>query len=885
MKSLRRLLTRVVNWVMRRRDDERLGEEIANHIALQTAANERAGMTAVEARRQAVLKFGSVEAVREDYQAERGLLFLDTLGQDVRYALRMLGRSPGFAAVAILTLALGIGANAAIFSVVNAVLLQPLPYAKPQQLVVVPEARPQSGITGGGMWWPTFQEVHDHNDVFSAMAGFAVHALTLTGRGEPADVSTVVVTGDFFNVFETRALLGRTLTAADGERGAAPAVVISEGLWRSRFGADAGIVGKAVALDERPFTVVGVTSADFRMPFLAQPEQMWIPLVEDPVFSVFMTRPPQEHWLPVLARLRQGVSLEAARVEMKTISARLAETTPQEKGWVLGVEPLEREIVDVVQQPLLLLLGAVGLVLLIACANLANLLLARATARQKEMAVRIALGAGARRIARQLLTESVLLGLLGGAAGMLLAGWGVSSLKSLLPRELPQLHAVRVDGWVLGFGLALSLATSLVFGLAPVLFATGGNPQGHLRESARAGESRRSQRARGLLAIAEVALAMILLVGAGLLLRSFARLTAVNPGFATEHVVKTDVSLPQFQYSKPEQWAAFANEAMQRITAKPGMEDAAMAAPLPLTSNFVNLPFTIEGNAPLPQGSVETAHYVAASPGYFRVMEISLERGRLFSADDTAATPPVVLISEKMARQYFPHENPLGRQMMFGFPPNGNVVREIVGVVSDIRDVSLGKDPGPMMYVPFAQAPLWGGEVVVRSNLGASAVAAAVREEIHAIDKDLPVTDVETLPEAVHASMAEPRFRTLLLGLFGGMALVLAAIGIYGVVSFSVARRTREIGTRMALGATPGSIWRLVIGESAKLVLLGLAVGIPAALLLTRSLGALLFGVRASDPLTFVVVASLLTLVALVAAYLPARAAMRVDPMVALRCE
>jgi putative ABC transport system permease protein len=886
MKSLRRLLTRLMNWAMRRRDDERLREEIVNHIGLQAAENVRAGLTPAEARRQAVLKFGSVEAVREDFQAEQRLLFLDTLAQDVRYGLRMLARSPGFAAVAILTLALGIGANSAIFSVVNAVLLQPLPYAKPEQLVVVPEARPQSGITGGGMWWPTFQEVRDHNDVFSAMAGFAVHALTLTGRGEPADVSTVVVTGDFFTVFGSRPLLGRTLTAADGERGAAPAVVISEGLWRSRFGADEGIVGKPIALDERPFTVVGVMSADFRMPFLDQQEQIWIPLVEDPVFSKFITRPPQEHWLPVLARLRMGVSLAAARAEMKTMSARLAQTTAAERGWVLGVEPLQREIVDVVEEPLLLLLlGAVGLVLLIGCANLANLLLARATARQKEMAVRIALGAGARRIARQLLTESVLLGLLGGAAGMLLAWWGVSSLKSLLPPELPQLHAVRVDGWVLGFGLALSLATSLVFGLAPVLFATGGNPQSHLRESARGVEGRSSQRARGLLAIAEVSLATILLAAAGLLLQSFARLTAVNPGFATEQVVKADVSLPQFQYPKPQQWAAFAVEAMRRITAKPGMEAAAIAAPLPLASNFVNLPFTIAGNAPLPQGSAETAHYVAASPGYFRVMEISLERGRLFSVDDTAATPPVALISRSMARQYFAHENPLGRQMMFGFPPNGNVVREIVGVVSDIRDVSLGKDPGPMMYVPFAQAPLWGGEVVVRSNLSTSAVAATVREEIHAIDKDLPVTNVETLTKAVQASVAEPRFRTLLLGLFGGMALVLAAIGIYGVVSFSVVRRTREIGTRMALGATPGSIWRLVIGESAKLVLLGLAVGIPAALLLTRTLGVLLFGVRPGDPLTFVAVASLLTLVALAAAYIPARSAMRVDPMVALRCE
>ena len=646
-----------------------------------------------------------------------------------------------------------------------------------------------------------------------------------------------------------------------------------------------GIVGSAITLDERPFTVVGVMPANFRTPFFEQREQMWIPLVEDPLFSKWMTRPPQEHWMPVVARLRPGVSLAAARAEMKTMSARLAQTVPRRAGGCWGRSHCRRISWGTCRRPLLLLLGAVGLVLLIACANVANLLLSRATARQKEMAVRIALGAGARRIARQLLTESVLLGVLGGVAGMLLAWWGVSSLHSLLPPGLPQLDSIRVDGSVLGFALALSLVTSLVFGLAPVLFATGANPQSHLKDSARAGEGRTSQRARGMLAVAEVALAMILLVGAGLLLRSFARLTGVNPGFETEHVVKADISLPQFQYPRPQQWAAFADEAMQRIEATPGMENAAMAAPLPLVSNFVNLPFTIVGAAPLPQGSAETAHYVAASPGYFRVMEMSLVRGRLFSGDDTAGMAPVALISESMARQYFPHENPLGRQMMFGFPPNGNVAREIGGGRKRHSRCVAGEGSWSDDVCAVRAGAALGGEVVVRSNLSAAAVAAAVREEVHAIDRDLPVTDVETLPEAVHASVAEPRFRMLLLGLFGGIALLLAAIGIYGVVSFSVSRRTREIGTRMALGATPGSIWRLVIGESARLVLLGLAVGIPAALLLTRSLSALLFAVHPSDPLTFVVVASLLTVVALAAAYLPARRAMRVDPMVALRCE
>jgi putative ABC transport system permease protein len=463
--------------------------------------------------------------------------------------------------------------------------------------------------------------------------------------------------------------------------------------------------------------------------------------------------------------------------------------------------------------------------------------------------------------------------------------WSVSALASLLTPELQQIHPIRLDGSVLGFALVLSLAASLLSGLAPVLYAVRSNPQANLREGAGAGEARGSQRTRSFLAAAEVVLAMVILVGAGLLLRSFARLLSVSPGFATEHVAKAEISLPRFQYSKPEQWTAFSNELMTRLRARPDLQDSAIAAPLPILDTPVNLAFAISGNPPLPQGAADTADYVTASPQYFGVMGISVIRGRLFTADDTDSAPPVAVISQTLARRYFPHQDPLGRQLIFGFTPQGNVSRQIVGVVADIHDVSLAKDPGPMLYVPFAQAPLWGGEVVVRSKLGIAAVADAIRSATHNIDKDLPVTDIESLSGALNASVAEPRFRALLLGIFSSIALLLAAIGIYGVVSFSVSRRTREIGIRMALGATPASVRRLVIGESAKLLLLGLAVGIPAALVLTRFLSTLLFGVAPTDPLTFAVVALLLAFVTLAAAYLPARRGMRVDPMVALRCE
>jgi len=811
---------------------------------------------------------------------------MGTLIQDLRYGLHMLRKAPGFTAVAILTLALGIGANTAIFSVVNAVLLRPLPYPNPRQLVLLPEASPKQGITDAGMSYPGLLELRDNSRVFSAVAGFVTHALTLTGRGEPSEARTIVVTQNFFSVFDTKPLLGRTLLPSDSERGAAPVVVLSDGMWRSQFGADPKIIGSPATLDMRPYTVVGVMPAEFRTPFFDQADQLWIPLVQDPLFSGWMTHPPQTHWMPVFARLRPAVSFAAAQAEMDTLSARLAEEFPEEKGWkIQQVQPLQQAIVGDVKSPLLILSCAVGLVLLIACANIANLLLTRATSRSKEIALRVALGAPQRRIIRQLLTESAILGIFGSVAGMVLAYLGVSALISVLPPGLPRIQAIRVDGSALGFALLLSLAASFVFGLAPVLFAAQSDPQTNLREGARAGEASGSQRARGFLAAVEIALAMVLLVGAGLLMRSFARLTSVSPGFEPKGVVKAMVSLPQFQYSTPLQWSAFATELMTRIQAAPGMQDSACAAPLPIKDGQINLPFQIAGNPPLPAGAANIADYVTASPRYFSVMRIPLLRGRLFNTSDSPSSPPVALISAALARRYFANQDPLGRHMVFGFPLNGPASREIVGVVGDVHDVSLGKKPGAMMYVPFAQAPVYGCEVIVRSTLSASAVVAAIRTETHNIDKNVPVTDVTTLPGALSASVAEPRFRTLILGLFSAIALALAAVGIFGVISYSVSRRTREIGIRIALGASRASVRSLVIGESAKLVFFGLAAGIPAALVLTRFLSTLLFDVRPADPLTFIGVAVLLALVALAASYIPARRAMRVDPMVALRYE
>lgn len=862
-----------------------LDEELSAYVDLVSAEKVRQGMLPDEACRDTRREMGGTEQVRQRVRDIRAGALLERLAQDIRYATRTLAKKPAFTLIAVVTLALGVGASAAIFSVVNAVLLRPLPYSDPGRLVDMSESQPREGIAGVGMSWPAFTILHDGNRSFSAVAGIANHALTLTGWGEPADVSTVAVTPDFFMLFGVSPLLGRGLVADDCKEDAAPVVVLSENLWRNRMGADPHIVGHTVALDQRNYTVAGIMPASFRTPFVGQVEQVWIPLTQDPLFRFWRTRPPQTHWLALIARVRSGVTIAQAQAELQTISAALEHQFPEERGWRVRIKPLQQAIDGDVKIPLLTLLCAVGLLLLIACVNIANLLLARAIDRSKEMALRLALGATPRRIAGQLLVESVLLGVLGGAAGILLAWVSVSLFGSAVSAAVPQYRPIHVDLTVVGFSVVLSLVASLAFGLAPLLYTVRSNPQPNLRDGSRAGESRGARRARNMLAAAEVAVAMVMLVGAGLLLRSFAHLLAVSPGFETEHLVKAEVSLPRYQYAKPIQWRAFADQLMTRLEAQRGLEKSAIGVPLPILDNQVNLPFAISGNSPLPPGKSDTADYVSASPQYFPVMGISLIRGRLFSQDDTAMTRPVALINEALARRYFPDENPLGRQLVFGFPPNGNVSREIVGVVANIHNVSLAKEPGPMMFVPFAQEPFWGAEVVVRSTLSAEDVEATIRAQIHNIDPSLPVTNLETLPQALHSSVAEPRFRTLLLAIFGTVALLLATVGIYGVISYSVSRRTREIGVRIALGATRVQLWRLVMAESARLALFGLAIGIPAALLLMRLLSTMLFAVRAADPLTFIGVALLLTLVALAAGFFPARRAMRVDAVTALRCE
>ena len=866
----------------RKRMLDDLDQDIREHIEIETQDNIARGMGPAEARGAALRKFGNVTQVKEDVREVWVAVWFEQLLQDMRFGVRMLRRNPGFTAAAVLTLALAIGANTAIFSVVYAVLLRPLPYPQADQLFNVFQVQQQQGISGTGWSYANFAAVREQNHVFSAMAGTQHHQLTLTGHGEPKLVNTAVVTPDFFTVFAAQALAGRVFSPDDGKRGATPVVVLSEALWRNTFGADPNLIGSSVQLDKRAFTVVGIMPATFRFPVLSETEKVWIPLVQDPLFGGWMERR-GGHWLQVTGRLRPGVSRAQAQQDLAAISGRLAHDYPENSGWSASLVPLQDMIVRDVKPVLLVLLGAVGLVLLIGCANIANLLLTRATSRAREIAVRTALGAGRSRVIRQLLSETAVLGLLGGAAGIVVAYWGVKTLSSLLPASLPRVNQIAVDPTVLGFALLLTAIATLAFGIAPAIFAAHSTLDTNLREGTmRGSEGGARKRARSVLAAGEIALAMVLLAGAGLLLRSFSRLMSVSPGFEVRHMVKAEINLPRFQYPDPAQWASFADNLLTRVQAVPGMQESAIAIPLPVVHPPVNLGFEIVGTPALP-GAAMTADYVAATPDYFRVLGIPLVAGRSFDRHDIASSPRVALISQTFARRYFHDENPIGKRLKFGFPPDPGDAREIVGVVADVRDVALGQDPGPMMYVPYAQAPFPGAVLLVRSTLGPAAIAAAIRRQVSRIDPDLPVTDVAPLPDVIAASLSQPRFRTFLVSLFAAMALLLAVIGIFGVIAYSVSSRTKEIGIRMALGASRAAIVRLVLRQTLALTAAGLAIGVPGAIAASRLLEHMLFAISAGDPATLAAMALLLAAASALAGYLPARRAARVDPLIALR--
>ena len=883
---IRALPARVRSWWSAGGVDQEFARELESHLAMLVEENVRRGMGTQEAERAARVRLGNQTQLRETNRELRGLPLLDEFLQDVRYGCRALRRNPGFALVAVLTLALGVGANTAIFSAVDAVLLKPLPYPHPDQLFFVFQQRERDAKVQAGWSWQNFLDLRDQNHAFSAMDASSRHELTVTGHGDPAVVTVTSVTPGIFSLLGARPLAGRLFLPGDGKPGAPATVILSESLWHGLFQADPQILGTTIRLERRPFTVVGILPQSFRSTAQPRTNQLWIPLAQDPLFGSWMPNR-DGHWLGVVGRLKPGVSLARAQADLNAISARLAREFPGEnEGWLIRMAPLQEVIVGDVRPGLLMLWCAVGVILLIACVNIASLLLARASTRSREMAVRVTLGAGRGRIVRQLLAESVVLGLLGGLAGVALAYWGVHALGSLLSENLPQLNVARVDSAVLGFALALSLFAAFAFGLAPSFFAARWGLESRLREgNPRAGDTAASRHVRRALASAETALAVILLVAAGLLLRSYAGMAAMNTGFTPESVVKANFSLYSARYSGPQQWLEFTDALLVRLHGQPGLQDSALVVPTPIADVRLNVVFDIVGSPALAAGSSRTADYVAISPGYFHVMGIPLVAGRQFDQRDVMSAPRVTLVSQSLAREYFPRENPIGRQLSFAFGRESAVPRRIVGIVGDVRDVAPGVEPGPMVYVPLAQSPFPGADVVVRSPLETSAVVAALRHEIGGMDSELAVSDVSELPEAVQSSLAGPKFRTLLLALFAALALLLAASGIFGVVSYSVSRRTQEIGIRIALGATRTTILRMVMGETLGMTLAGLALGVPCALVGSRLMRHMLFGVSANDPATLAAVALTLVATALLAGYVPVRRAMRVDPLHALRHE
>ncbi len=880
MRILRASLFRIVGLFGKPRRDNELDAEIEANLALHIDDNIRAGMTPAEARRQALLKFGSVESAKERYRDRRGIPFLETTWQDVRFTLRMLRKSPGFTTVAILTLALGIGANTAIFTLVNGILLEPLPFAHPSRLVSLTDTFPKGA----------FVAMRHSIKTMNVAAYRDGDSLNLTGLGEPVRLYGMEVSANFFSLLGVRPELGRTFLDGEDEPGRNSKVILSHALWQQEFGSDPNVIGRSAMLEGASREIVGVMPQDFH--FGSQKAQFWAPLDLDP-------REVGSYWgggfMPIVGRLRPGTTLGEARAEFRGMIPRLRSSFPwrmPDALWAAStVIPLRQDIVGNVTAKLLILLGAIGLVLIIACVNIANLLLTRAATRQREMAVRAALGAGRARICRQLLTESLIIAAGGGLIGLLLAMEGLSWLKLILPSDTPRLSAVSLDWTVLAFTAVLALLTALVFGFAPALHAS----RVDLSRSFKTGRQHSDAagtRLRNALASAEVAFAVVVVIGAGLLIRSLWTLSHVDPGFRTQSIVAARITPNEDFCRQLSRCQAFYRELIARVDALPGVRDAAIvnAPPLTGTDHVRAFAADVEGHPRNPRDPAPTLLETAITPGYLRLMGIPILQGRAFAPADSAPNaPPVALVTAATARKYWPNQSPIGKHVKPVFDKSWIT---IVGVVGDVTISSLAaKWPDWVdgaIYEPYGNgrgALLPADMTLVASLNGPSGFADELRGIVAGLNADAPVSDVQTMRRIVSQSMAAPRSMTSLFVVFAALALILGMIGIYGVISYSVQRRVPEIGVRKALGARNLDITKLVLAQCAPSVLLGIGIGLLAAFCLTRLMASLLYGIGTTDPLTYVAVSVLVAVIALVAGYIPARRAMRVDPVIALRCE
>ena len=880
MDWLKVFLARCRALLRRSRSEENLDEEVRAHLGMLIEENVRRGMSLEDARYAARRSFGSVAQMREEYRDQRGLPMIDSLGQDIRYALRQLRRSPGFAAVAILTLALGIGANTAIFSVVNTVLLRPLPYRDAERLVMVWGNDRAHGYNTDQVSPPDFRDWQSQNHVFEAMAGSTDVMCTLTGAGEPAPITAYEFSAEYFHVLGVTPLVGRTFAPEEEQDGKNHVVVLGYRLWQSRFGGDRSLVGKTVTLDGAPYTVVGVMPPAFQW----WGTELWTPLIVP--HEAEQDR--NYRFLRVVARLKPGVTLQQAQTEMNTIADRLANAYPKtNKDEGVNIMTVRQMFAGDIRAPLLVLLCAVGFVLLIACANVANLVLARAVTRQKEVAVRAALGASRNRLLRQLLTESAILGLAGGALGLLLAYWGTGVLVSMFPPtisnlNIPRVDKVPIDGWVLGFALAASLLTAVIFGLVPALQACGLDAYESLKESGRSlTGSRQGRRFRNLLATAEVGLSLILLAASGLTLKSLVHLLRGDLGLNPEHVLSMRVLLPGSKYAKDDQRLAFGDQALGRIKSLPGVESAGTVTFLPLSGWWGVRDVALESQAASGQQRPQVV-WSSVTPDYFRAMNIPLLKGRYFAEADRTGSTPVAIISATLARRIAPNIDPLGQRIVVAGLKDPE---QVVGVVGDVHQLGMTSDETAEVYLPFAQLPPQLICFAIRTASDPDALAKAAQRAIWSVDKDQAVSYVMSMTQLATESLAPQRVVAILLGIFAAVALTLAAVGLYGVISYSASQRTHEIGIRMALGASRSEVLRLVMLDGLRLTALGLAFGLAGALVLARLMSSLLYGVAPRDPATLAGVAILLAAVALLASYIPARRAMRVDPMTALRYE
>jgi putative ABC transport system permease protein len=877
MTWLRALAARMIGAATGRRRDAALDAELDAHLEMLADDYQRQGLTPAEARRAARLRLGGADQIKETVRDARGLPWLENAARDLRYAARLLLRDRGFAAAAVAMLALGIGANIAIFTVVNGLLLEPLPYPHQDRLVDVRE-RLADIDRDVPFSFPDFLDLRERQRVFDAVALYQPTSVTLAGGGEPERVSGARVSADLFRVLGATPAAGRGFRADEEGPAAAPVVVLGHGLWQRRFGGQPA-VGRTVRINGRPATVVGVMPAGFDFP---DDSALWVPAHVD-----VREYPRDRYSFRVVAALKPGVDLQAARADLDTIARQLAHDHPEvTPGAGIRARPLREVLVPAdLERAFLALLGAVGLVLLIACANLAGLMLSRGAARGREMAVRTALGAGRGRLVRQMLVESLLVAALGALAGVGLGALGVDALVAASPAAFPSWVTFRLDASVAVFAVLVTLATAVLAGLVPALRASRPDLRTGLKESGSRTTAERGH-VRGALVVGEIALALVLLLASGLMSRSVLSLLDVDPGIRAQNVATLRVPLPATSYPTPQTRRAFFDALLPRVEAIPGIVRAAATSSLPVTGPFSSLGLSIEGAPPSAPGREPMPVRTVVTPGYFETMGVRVEAGRRFDErDGRPGAPPVAIVNASFARHGWPGRDPLGRRVKFGDPGDDVPWVTVVGVVSDVRQFGLGQPADDEIFLPYGQLPLPGMTLVARTAGGLAALAPPLRDAIHEVDPELAPFEVRPMADVVDGSVQRPRLFSWLFGVFGLAALVLAAIGVYGLLSYSVIQRTREIGLRLALGAAPGEVRRMVIGRGMRLTVLGLAFGMLGSLPATRALGALLHGVSAADPLTFAGVTLLLLAVAWLACAVPAWRATRIDPMTALRCE